>query len=240
MVAHPDEYPRLRLPGLLVCEGRDDQEFLGRMLGVMGIPEGLIHIEQYAPKSTESSSASGETWISHYLQGLTLRPGFERVRSVGFVRDADRAPRSKLEGLQHHLGRAKLPVPRSHGVVMTVMEPKSLTVGLFIMPDGRRRGALEDLYLDAIDYFSVRSKDRAIECVDAFIHCLDPRGRMNAARKKKTRLQVWLSSRSDPTTRPGQAITWNLLPWDCPPLEPIRSFLRQLADAASEPPAPSA
>jgi hypothetical protein len=239
-MAQSREFPRLTLPGLVVCEGRDDREFLGRMLGMMSIPEGVIHIEQYAATATDKSVASGETWISDYIEILTLRPGFERVRAVGFVRDGDRAPRSKLQSVQHHLRLAGLPIPRSHGELVIGTQPQALTIGVFVMPDGRRRGALEDLYLDAVEYFSESSRDRALHCVDAFLDCLDPVRRMQATRRKKTRLHAWLASRADPATRPGQAITWNVLPWDCPPLHPMRDFLRRLAAAAQATGGPSA
>jgi hypothetical protein len=192
------------------------------MLGVIGIPEGLIHVEQYAPKGADATGASGETWISTYISGLALRPGFEVVRSLGLVRDADQGARSKLQGLQHHLREAGLPVPRNHGELASGRQPQALTIGIFVMPDGRRRGALEDLYLDAIEHFSESSRDRALACVDAFVRCLDQGSRLTAARRKKARLHAWLASRTDPATRPGQAITWNVVPWDCPPLSPIR------------------
>lgn len=156
------------------------------MLGVMGIPEGVIHIEQFAPKIEDPNAAGGETWIPNYIEGLSLRPGFEVVRAVGLVRDADRGARSKFESTRAHLRNGGLPVPRRHAELARVGSgDEALTVGVFIMPDGQRGGSLEDLYLDAIAYESDRTRDRALLCVDSFLSCLDPRSRLPAARRKR-------------------------------------------------------
>jgi hypothetical protein len=199
----------------------------------MGVREGLIHIEQYSPRTAEAGSAGGETWIPSYVSGLRIRPGFEHVRSIGFVRDADRGPKAKLLSLRYHLKAAALPVPRSHGAFATRSRPDSMSVGVFIMPDGVSHGALEDLYLAAVEHQSVVARDRALVCVDSFLDCLDPGSRTSSANRAKRRLRAWLTTRADPTILPGQAVTRLALRTDCPPLEPIKAFLRRIADDAA-------
>jgi hypothetical protein len=234
--AGPD-FDRIKLPGLLVCEGRDDKEFLGRMLGEMGIERGLIEIEQFAPRRADGALQGGESWIPLYIGGLPLRQGFDRLRALGIVQDADRGPKSKLKSVRALLKEAGLPVPRIHGELARSLPSGSerLTVGVFIMPDGQRQGTLEDLYFDAIDERSHQSRDRSLDCVDAFLDCLDPQRRFRVARRRKARLYGWFASREDPTVRPGQALSWNYVRAESQAFGPIRAFLAELAAAAQSP-----
>lgn len=237
MAERASQFPPIKMPGLLVCEGNDDKEFLGRMLGEMGIERGLIEVENFAPRGGSTSGAGGEAWVPEYIKGLPLRPGFERLRALGIVRDADRGPKAKLKSTRALLKEAGLPTPHGHGAIVRESRPEveNLCVRVFIMPDGRRPGALEDLYFDAIEEAASGTHDRSIDCVDAFLNCLDPQRRFRLARRKKARLYAWFASRADPSVRPGQALTWQYIKADCSAFGPIKAFLHELAAAAQTP-----
>jgi hypothetical protein len=101
-------------------------------------------------------------------------------------------------------------------------------MGIFIAPDGGTPGALESLYLRAIQ------KDSIADCIQAFMQCVTPHLHSPlVAHRAKVEFHTWLASREKPDILPGQALDANYIVRDHHAFGPIRDFLAQLAAAAA-------
>jgi hypothetical protein len=218
---------------LLVCEGADDCYFFDALRSLLGIPEEAIQIETFAPESDES----GKSRMPEYLNVLEARGGFGRLRTLGIVVDADTGADATLGSLKSHLLTNRFDGDFAHAKVVAAPHPLNLqlAVGVFITPDGASEGALEDLFIAAIREVSVHSADDAIACVDSFAACVDSEGEMSRGRREKMRLYAWLSTRERPAVRPGQALHWEYLDFECSAFAPACQFLLDLVAVAPAP-----
>jgi hypothetical protein len=205
---------------ILACEGADDEAFLHRMLDHLRITG--VDIRKF----------DGKPQLPTFLLGLRDSTEFEAVRCVGIVRDADMRAASALQSVTDRLRQLRLPVPRLAGGLSTgncEIDGLVRTFGVFIMPDGRSPGELEDLCLAAIE------NDLALTCAQEFLDCVHARTGTVCPEKdtSKARLNAWLASRTDPTLRMGHAVASRDIPPDSRVFDPIRAFLTQLAAAAA-------
>lgn len=211
----------VRSPGLLACEGSDDSAFLRSMLSLLGIGPEIVWIEEFG----------GLPQLRDYLDGLAVRPGSESLRALALVRDADASLRSALDSIREHLWRTDYQIRVRAGQLVPASWPVGtrLTLGVYILPDNRSSGALEDLYLQAI------SEAMDLSCVDEFLACVRSRTGVSCRPQDvpKARLNAWLASRRNPTRRPGQALMTPDIPFNSPAFGPIKQFLQELAVAAT-------
>jgi len=176
--------------------------------------------------------------LHDFLSALPLRDEDQRLRALGIVCDADREDGHTAFGrVRDDLRNTRYAVPaRPNDIVRGGwVGGSALSVGVFIMPDNRSPGALEDLCLDSI------GTDPSLACVSEFLNCVATTGIVwREQHLSKARLNVWLGSRSDPRRRLRHAIPANVFPIQSPAFGPIRDFLTRLAAAADAPESPSA
>ncbi len=212
-------------PGLIFCEGIDDERFLVELLTFLGIDS--LWVER----------ADGESQFRGLVRTLRGRGNFEQLRTLAIVRDADTDAARKFESVTDLLQTAAYPIPSAPAQLILGTFPRATTgaaetagtVGVFIMPDGRSPGALEDLCLQAI------AEDPAGPCVQEFLACVHARSGVACPDQHvpKAKLNAWLASRSNPTLRLGQAIASKDIPPGSEAFRPIRQFLQDLAAAAT-------
>jgi hypothetical protein len=212
---------------LLTCEGRDDEQFLIRMLDHLQIRD--VVVKRY----------DGKPQLPRFLLGLRDSTEFETVHALGIFRDADASPRSAFQSVRDRLQQLELPRPRRAGELnagVSRIDGIVRTVGVFIMPDNQSPGALEDLCLRAID------GDAGLVCAQTFLECVQSQANVvcRDQDKSKAQLNAWLASRRDPTLRLGQAIDAGVLTAEHIAFRPIHQFLTDLAAAASTPEPPPA
>lgn len=102
-------------------------------------------------------------------------------------------------------------------------------VGVWIMPNNRDSGMIEDLYLSAIP-----AADREIQLASNFVHGLEhpkflktePNARSRAYAKAK--LTVWLGIQQEPAM-PGEALRRGYIRHDAQSLAPLCNWLREFA-----------
>jgi hypothetical protein len=221
--------PRTSIDGrgaLVACEGRDDEEFLLRMLQFLRVAN--VAVRRY----------DGTPRLPAFLLGLRDSTEFETIRAVGIVRDADERADSAFQSVADRLDRLGLPRPRRVGDISVgrcELDGLARAFGVFILPDGQASGALEELCLRAIE------GDSALACAEEFLGCVQTRARVACTAKdqSKARLNAWLASRRNPSLRIGTAIAAHQIPPDSPAFGAIRDFLTRLAAAASDPGAPA-
>ena len=191
----------------LLVEGRD----------LEGFCEGLI--QHLKLEDIQIHNFGGVTELRTFLGGFTKRSGFSRVASIGIVRDAEEDATNALKSVQGCLEHAELSVPNTTG--QPVGDHPAITV--MILPDGSRPGMLETLLCETFSDENVRT------CVDMFFECVEGLQPGIVRKPYKARARAYLATKPDPHLSVGVAAKrkyWNL---DHPVLQPLRSFLREIA-----------
>jgi hypothetical protein len=96
-------------------------------------------------------------------------------------------------------------------------------VNVMILPGGERKGTLEVVCLEAVQ------NDPAMFCVEQYFDCLDARGIDRPSKDfVKAKTNVFLSSRTDPTLRLGEAAKKGYWPFDSTVFDSVTKFLKSL------------
>jgi hypothetical protein len=223
----PTPIGAIRSPGLLWCEGPHDFAFLRRMLGYLGNTEQVVRVEVFG----------GKDQLPDYLTTLSLRPGFEVLKVLAIVRDADEDAGAAFASVTDHVERSGLIAPDKHRQFISAesTDSRSRSVGIFIAPDGTAPGALESLYLQSL------GEGPVVDCVREFMQCVGPELRhTRVAQFAKAEFHAWLATCPEPGILPGQAMDANFIDRTNPAFGAIRDFLSDLIAAARTPEAPSA
>lgn len=207
-----DNQQQIREQHILVVEGQDEYNFFDAL---------LRHIDI---SSIQVLAIGGKTQFRAQLLALKNTPGFNRVQSIGVVRDCDGNRQGAFDSVRGALRAASLPIPETPAA-FTENTPRT---GVLIMPPesvGTDR-MLEDLCLAAV------ADDPAMQCVDDYFDCLQTQAislRDNVL--AKAQVHVYLASRDEPDLRLGEAAQRGYWPWDNPAFDQAKAFLRQLGGA---------
>ena len=193
-------------PKLLIGEGAEEVRFFNAMLNHLKL--GDIRVEEYG----------GKRKLSRYLQELLVRPSYRDVISIGITRDADADASSAFQSVCGVLTNIGLAAPAATEVFVGD-HPK---VGIFILPDGRNAGMLEDLCLAAIRSYP------DMQCVDEYFKCIHEKANRQPNNLAKARVHAWLASQVEPDRRLGEAAEVGYWPWDSPIFDTLKQFLRAL------------
>ena len=183
----------------LRVEGKDDKYVIENLLSQHGIDGSVVDIK------VSSHGDQGTGGIDALLRGMRTAVTTSVGRSVGFVLDADDAPENRWNAVRtrlHDVGLA-LPdeIPESGFVDDTI--DYQVRVGVWMMPDNRRSGALEEFLKDLVDNgnplleLAERSATDAKNLGAAFPN----------AKHSKAVLHTWLAWQENPGLRYGTAIT---------------------------------
>jgi hypothetical protein len=198
---------------ILAVEGDDDDAFFNwyiRKLGLSG-----IFVDIY----------NGKPQLNDYLSVLQFVSGFSNIKTIAIVRDGDL---DDTKGVFHKvctgLERGNLPVPEKIGQLSQPKQGRKSAVFVF-EKDGDTPGMLETICLEAI------SAEKQIGCVDEYLECLASKGIvLQGTQYHKARMQTYLASKHDAELRFQIAVEKNLFKWDHECFDPIKTFLRSLAN----------
>lgn len=197
---------RIDKPRLLIGEGDEEVYFFGALLAELKIDD--VQVEKIG----------GKDYLSLYLKELRRRPGVERLVALGVTRDADIDCADAFAKICGALMANGFAIPSAPGQIQSGL----LRVGIFIMPDNRRPGMLEDLCMDSV------VADLALPCVDDFFRCVAKAANRSPGNLAKARVQAWLSSQIEPETRLGLAARKRYWPWDAPAFQALIQFVQSL------------
>ncbi len=149
------------------------------------------------------------------------RPGFDAVRSLAVVVDADTNRDARSDLVRGALLDAGLPVPSQP---LQLASDGPLSVAYLIVPHDNPGTMIEDVWLE-----SVRT-DPAMECVEGYIECLSQAGVTGprAHWTSKARAHAFLASRNRPGLRLGEAADSDVWPLDHGAFDQLRSLLTML------------
>jgi hypothetical protein len=164
-------------PSLLLVEGPDEFHFF-RFLR----PRDDVQIHAY----------EGKNQLRLELKTIRAVEGFDQIKRVAIVRDADGDPSAALQSVltQWAYGLSET-VPKVASDQWFV-DSQGRQWSVWIMPDPGAVGDLEALLWQAVDESDHRS------CVDDLITCLDTCDPVPFGSKTKARLYSWLSTQREP------------------------------------------
>ena len=193
---------------LLIGEGTDDAYFFRAFVKHLQLDD--IQVLDYAGKSN----------LSEFIKSLPVLPGFGQLRSIGITRDADTDAAAAFQSIRDALERASLPVP----LCLAKVAAGTPNVSVFILPNCKDPGMLEDLCIE-----SIKSKPEWV-CVDAFFDCVERqmKRRPKPSTMSKARTRVWLTTCDEPDKLIGQAAEAGYWEWTHPAFSSLESFVRGL------------
>ncbi len=192
MAGNLEEIRQLKL---LLGEGPEDVLFFKSLL--MHLDISGIQVEHYGGKDNLHAA----------LKALSKRPGFASVKSLAITRDADFVPltgaaQAAFQSVCSGLKNAGLPVP-------TNLEEKVAglpEVCIFILPDCRGDGMLEDLCLASLVASSPAQHQSEMKCIETYLMVAQLAGRKQERhRTAKAYVQAWLATQSESDKKLGEA-----------------------------------
>lgn len=193
---------------ILRVEGRDDKFVIENLLKRHSVD--FAHVEI---KSSEADEGTGGK--DRLLQGMKTAVTTSTGHSVGFVLDADKAAGDRWQAVRGRLDGTGLALPRdtpANGFVGDTPAYQA-RVGVWLMPDNRRSGALEEFLMDLV---AKEDKRLLLLAKSATRGALCLGGAFGKARRRKAALHAWLAWQRKPGLPYGMAITARYFGHDSP------------------------
>lgn len=193
-------------PVQLLVEGKDTQNFFETF------------IRHFPMKNaTQIQDFGGVNELRGFLRSFVRTPGFDMVKNIGIVRDAEESAVAARQSVIASLRNADLPIPgegeRREGAP---------AVHLLILPDGEEQGMLETLLYRSVADTPVSS------CIEDFFGCVGNLPEVHIRRPTKARAHAYLATRPSPQVSVGVAAREGYWPLDHEAFDELRSFLAGL------------
>ena len=200
-----------REPRFVVVEGNDDRQLVGAILRELGIT------------NVEIENVGGKYNLRAGLNALRRRE--PDLAAIGVIRDADDSASSALQSATDALTYAFNAAPASHAELTPRSADAPTALGVFIMPDGKSPGSVEDLCWQAV-------KDTpAAACAEEYLRCLNDSDALNSKNDAKSLAHAYLAAQESPTQTVGIGAQKGYWPLDHNVFRPLREFLQQLSEA---------
>jgi hypothetical protein len=215
---------------LLLVEGKNDLHVIWSLLEYYHIPErfevrsmdGISNLPEAFEDKTVRLLESFEYQLTSIVEGR-----------LGIIVDADTDLSARWASLNHILkssGYNSIPGnPVSGGTV--IRQEKKPVVGIWLMPDNRIPGMLEDFigFLRPQNDLLWPMADEAVLKVKT----LEEKRRFRDVHESKARIHTWLAWQKEPGKPMGQAITARYLDADAPHALRLITWIRDLFDLES-------
>jgi hypothetical protein len=206
----------IQLSALLVVEGRDAFEFVLALLTELGLNNQI----EVRDGGGVAKRATGD--FEKYLRLLPTISGFDKVTSLGIMRDAETDPTQAFQDVCKALQHAALPVPNA---ALQATQKTTPTVTVMILPDAATPGMLETLCWRAL------GGDPRLPCVDEFLKCIEKETGQPVARPDKSRVYAYIAVREEPQFLLGLAARAKYFPWTATAFDEIRTFVQNIIKA---------
>jgi len=206
----------------LHVEGKDDYHALSHLLA----SRQLNTMAPWFPEVKETGGVDG------LLNSVDIAVRFGTGHAVGFVLDANTSPNDRWRAVSSRLARVGLTPPENLPVegYIDFCESFQTRTGVWLMPDNRREGALEDFLIDLITptdplLSHARSATNQAQELGASFPT-------HATRKAE--LQTWLAWCEEPGLPYGSALRAGYFVHDSTDSEAFLTWFRKLFQAADE------
>ena len=200
---------------ILLVEGKDDKRVLRQFCESRGIP-----------RPDKVIALGGDHRLLENLS-VRLKANDDRENVIGVVIDADTDVAARWQSLRDRLiGAGYVGVPALPDAGGIVREPPTGTllprVGVWIMPDNRTGGNLEDFLA-----FLVPQPNELFDHAEKSIDTI-PNPPFREATRSKALIHTWLAWQSDPGLPMGTAIGARFLDSDLPEANALAGWLGRL------------
>ena len=190
----------------ILVEGNDQRNFFEAFIDHLSLANIQIH------------NFGGVDQLRDFLEGLVDVTGFQAVKSIGIVRDAETSAQAAFQSVQSSLSNAGLPVPN---------QPERRTgsspaVTVLILPGNNRPDMLETLLNETFANAPVDA------CINAFFGCVEDASGVPLQRPHKARARAYLATKPEPHLSVGVAAKRDYWDLDHPVFDQLRQFLRAL------------
>ena len=196
---------------LLLVEGKDEVNLFGALIKTCLQDDGqLIQILE----------VGGERKFRPSLMAVKVAAqSGPSLRSIGIVRDADENPNGSFTSVCNSLRNVGYEPPAAHAEFSN----DTPSIGVFIVPDGSQRGAVETLCRR-----SVAGEDAA-QCADEYLACLKTRNALRSENADKTFAHAYLAATKNPVARVGEGARQGVWTFQSSAFAPLVQFVRTLA-----------
>ena len=200
----------------LYVEGKDDSHALLHTLAARGLPTDA----SWFPRIKATSGVDG------LLAGMEIAIRFSTGHAVGFVLDANASPNDRWRAVVSRLVSVGLTPPAAPPAAgyIDFCESFQTRTGVWLMPNNRREGALEDFLIDLI-HPTDPLLSHARSATDQ-AHELGATFPANATRKAE--LRAWLAWCEEPGLPYGTAIKAGYFPHESSDSEAFVTWFREL------------
>ena len=215
----------------LYVEGSDEKHFMGHLFRSVQIPYFFDDPKKNSQPSENNSIQIKPCEGDQNLLGKLI--GFVReseLDHIGFILDADQAPRNRWISIRDKLkkvGFDTLPdeVP-SGGVILSPPDDiDAKKLGIWLMPNNRESGQLEDFIKELIS-----PEDDLWEIACQTVAKLPQPHRFLPQKRIKAEIHSWLAWQKEPGTALGQAVTKKYLDSNSPMAQQFLRWARELFD----------
>jgi len=181
----------------------------------------------------------GKGNFKNFLQALSKDRNFCNIKKMAFVRDADEDAKSAFHSIKYNIKDAvkesevydsiagwysKLELSNSNNVISI----DDIRLGIYIMPDNKNNGTLEDLCIEYIKSDPV--KDCVFKYIDCIECCLKKSGK-NLKNKSKSMVYSYLSSKMADSPSIGVAAQQSIFDFSNSCFYGIKDFLEKMFKA---------
>lgn len=208
----------IKKTNLILVEGKSDLYFVDEILKKKGWSD-QIQIVQVEGKNNFKSCLDNLQNSPPQKNCLT----FDQVQSFAFIRDADNDFKASFQSACDTLKACALPAPQKAARFTT---QEGIKTGVYILPDNKSKGALEDLFLKTIP-----ADDKRLKCVDQFFDCIAklPDDKLKTPKKsKKAKTRIYLASTEESLSHISYAVQKGFLNLETPLIKGLVQFLDDL------------
>ena len=200
----------------LRVEGKDDKHVIENLLSRHGVDHTSVDIKISDHKD-------------NLLNGMRLAVTTSTGRSVGFVLDADDVPTNRWRAVRARLADLDLVLPEEipEGGFVGDAHDVQARVGVWLMPDNQRSGALEEFLEDLVN-----NEDALLEHADeSTTRATELGAAFPPAKRRKAVLHTWLAWQQRPGVPYGLAITAHYFRDDSPAALAFVNWFRRVFEA---------
>ena len=214
----PIERKKIVKPYLLLCEGRDAENFLINYLE----SEALAQDQRFS-NEIQVLDFGGNDDLDRFLMNLKNMERFDQVTSIAIIRDAEKDFAKACSDVTRSLRKSGIISPDSYGT--WVNDDTGVNVGYLLFPLNNEAGTLEDLCLNILSENNIES---ILSSIDTFLTTMESSYGRSYRRKHKNRLHTYLSSSDEYVSMQlGLASKVGAFNWDSVYLEPLKKFLTE-------------
>ena len=190
---------------IILVEGKDDEQFL----------EGLLR--KIEIKNYQIIQLSGKNNLSKSLPTIVKASGFDKVKNIAIVLDADDSPYNTFKSVLSALKKANLPLPGKPG---EITGGEQINVGVFLFPDCKNPGILEDLIIKSFE------KD-ILNCIKEYINCVKKLD-FNPKKEAKSIVYSYIAIQHEPSRDFEVSVKRKHINLEASAFDEIKEFLKRI------------